>query len=415
VLTRPLRLLVVHRGLLHRRDDTIEVEQHLVGIVEAGRARVDVMASDGHSLLRPVVREDGVVYAHEGRFRPWSGRGFDVAYVHMPVPLVHLVVAACLRLTGTKVVFAPMAMLEDGYARSGWFRPLSRPAVLAKVAAVRVLRVLWRSVADRFVCLSQEEVELTSLDRRRCLLVPWAAPRTALGRAATAPRGEPSEGADPTTSRASADRPAVFISRLDVHRKGIDRLCRWLLQYESSLPRPAVVLFTPPHPAPPAELVEAIDRGVLVWDVDTMGSDLAEPLRESRGSILLSRWEAQARALRESLLLGVPVLTTHPNHLYELAEVTDGIEVVDGDDPASIQVAFEHLGKLAVDVEVVARVFDRRRIGAFLLDAFEGLAMAAVAGRDDGYREVAAAVESTDRFEEMPAASIEEVRCALEA
>jgi hypothetical protein len=412
VLTRPLRLLVVHRGLLHRRDDTIEVEQHLVGIIEAGGVRVDVMASDGHSLLRPVVREDGVVYAHEGRFRPWSGRGFDVAYVHMPVPLVHLVVAACLRLAGTKVVFAPMAMLEDGYARSGWFRPLSRPAVLAKVVAVRALRALWRSVADRFVCLSQEEVELTSLDRRRCLLVPWAAPSTALGRAVA--RGERSEAADPTPWT-KADRPAVFISRLDVHRKGIDRLCRWLLQYESSLPRPAVVLFTPPHPAPPAELVVAIDRGVLVWDVDTMGSDLVEPLRASRGSILLSRWEAQARALRESLLLGVPVLTTHPNHLHELAALTGGIEVVDGDDPASVQEAFEHLGKLAVDVEVVARVFDRRRIGAFLLDAFEGLAMAAVAGRDDGYREVAAAVESTDRFEEMPAASIEEVRCALEA
>jgi hypothetical protein len=367
-MTRPLRLLVVHRGLLHQRDDTLEIDQQVLGIIEVGGARVEPWASDGHSLFRVEVREGAICYAYGGRF-PWRrAHGFDVAYVHMPVPLVHLLVAARLRVAATKIVFAPMAMLEDGYGRSGWFRRLSLGARVAKWLTVRVLRRAWLAVSHRFVCLSREEVMHTSLPPDRCLIVPWAAPASGLGAAAaSAPteRGEASERSPVT------DRPAVVICRFDAHRKGLDRLGHWLVEHEASLPRPAAVLLAPPHPEPPPELGAAIELGLLTWDQDTMGPGLLEPLLASRGSILLSRWEAQARALRESLLLGRSVVTTSPSHLAEVAELAGGVEVVDGDDPAAVQHAFERLGKDPVDVATARWIFDRRRIGAFLVAAFE--------------------------------------------
>src|SRR5690606_18179639 len=141
-------------------------------------------------------------------------------------------------------------------------------------------------------------------------------------------------GVDPTG-------PAAYVGRFDVHRKGIDRLAAWLqVAADSTAERPLLRLFAPAGDAPPPALAELIARGVVAWDTETSGADLAGPLRQCRALMLLSRYEGQPRVLREAALLGLPVITTTAGNFTEAITALGGGVVVDGDDPAAVQDAF---------------------------------------------------------------------------
>jgi glycosyltransferase involved in cell wall biosynthesis len=406
-MSAPTRVVIVHRGLLHQRDDTLEIEQQMIGIIEASGDRIEVIAGDGHSVFEPILSNGSIRYRRLGGFvRELWRRPADVAYVHMPVPVVHVWLALLLRASGAAVVFAPMAMLEDDYARSGWFRPLSAVAVASKGIAVRLLRRVWVGLADWIVCFGREEVERAHLPQDRCLLVPWPAPDSPLGRVAAEQRSVPAQRRHQPIGLAGRydERPVAYIGRLDVNRKGIDRLWRWARANGSSPASPRALLLAPMHPHPPQELADAVDGGAIEWDRDSMGADLLPRLRECRGVVQLSRWEAQSRACREAILLGLPVVVSRPSHLDEVLALTGAGEVVDGDDPAEVREAIDRLGRLPVDVDMAAQLFDRRRIGTFLATALESIA----SGEDP---------PSTSAYEHLWPSPVrrEGMRCAVSA
>jgi hypothetical protein len=269
--------------------------------------------------------------------------------------------AARLRRQGATVVFAPMGMLHRNYAVSGWFRRRSRLSSVAKRLGVRVLRHLWARVAHWFVCLSAEEMHAAMLPTERCLVAPWATPPSSLGRAAL----------DRTQEEGSAaeSAPVAFVSRMDPHRKGLDRMFAWLDANRDELPRPAVKLFAPSGPNDPTRLARLEAEGLVEWDRHTSGADLLQPLVGCRGAMLLSRWEAQSRFLREALLLGLPILTTSPSSLEEAMRLCGAGEAVDGDDVQQVHAAFGRMGRRG-SAETAQRVFDRQSIGEFLFHNF---------------------------------------------
>ena len=216
-----LRVLVVHRGVLARDAEAAEVEQQVLGLLSRppGQRAAEVWVSDCRFLYRAVLHDGELAYCRTGRLRRGSLE-VDVAQIHMPVPLPHLAAAVLLRLRRVPVVLSPMGMLGDDYARSTW--SLGRRSALAvgKPAAIVVLRGVWRLLAQRFVCISLDEARLAHLPRQRSAGVPWPVPSTGLGRAAAqAPAGD-------QAGAAAAAGPVAFVSRFDVHRKGIDRLAR---------------------------------------------------------------------------------------------------------------------------------------------------------------------------------------------
>src|SRR5690606_33903260 len=145
---------------------------------------------------------------------------------------------------------------------------------------VRALRVCWKAVAVRFVCTSANEAAQAHLPPERVALLPLPVPRSALARRAVTTDG----GVDPAG-------PAAYVGRFDVHRKGIDRLAAWLqVAADSTAERPLLRLFAPAGDAPPPALAELIARGVVAWDTETSGADLAGPLRQCRALMLLSRY-----------------------------------------------------------------------------------------------------------------------------
>lgn len=370
-----LRVLMVHRGVLAREAEAAEVEQLVVGMLQAARSGarqgVDVSVSDGRWVWRAVLHGDDLEYVRSGRLRALA-RTFDVAHVHMPVPAAHVLAAALLRRHGVPVALSPMGMLGDDYARSTWFR--RSPFALVKPAVVVLVRALWRLLATGFVCLSLDEARLAHLPLPRSAAVPWPLPATPLGRAGSA---GPSEG--------GATGPVAFVCRFDVHRKGIDRLCAWLRAYDAELPRPAAVLLTPRVDPHPPELDALVAEGLLEWDSVTTGAALAARLRDCRAAMLLSRFEAQPRALREAAALGLPVITTATGSFRDVVAVLGRGAVVDGDDPASVQAAFHAVAGHDRDPGAGSAVFDPRAVGAFLTDRLATLARGERLGAADYY------------------------------
>jgi glycosyltransferase involved in cell wall biosynthesis len=167
-------------------------------------------------------------------------------------------------------------------------------------------------------------------------------------------------------------KPLALVSRYDPYRKGFDRIERWLLAYEGSVPRPAVKVFAP-LPDASSGLLELADRGLVEWDPETRGEALTTALRSCSGAVLLSRWEGQPRALREALLMGLPVLTTAAANLTEVIDVLGSGSVVDGDDPDQIHAAFRDIGARSHDPARAEQLFDRDRIGAFLWQVFSAV------------------------------------------
>lgn len=356
--TEPLRVLLVHRGVLTREAEAAEVEQLAVGLLlAAGRGSIEVSVSDCRWVYRAVLHDGEVRLCRTGLLRHLRD-GVDVAHVHMPVPVQHLLAAVALRLHGVPVVLSPMGMLGDDFGRSTWFRGRRTLFAHVKPATVLLLRLLWGAVAQRFVCLGPEEVERSHLPPGRSAVLPWPLPLTDLGRAS------PALGAPPLASGAG---PVAFVSRFDVQRKGIDRLCGWLEACAAELPRPAAVLLAPRPAGGHPRLDRLVAAGLLEWDGSTTGVALAERLRRCRAVMLLSRFEAQPRALREAAALGLPTICTDTGNFRAVVGALGKGALVDGDDPAAIQAAFVAVAGASRSVSAARELFDPVRVGAFLL------------------------------------------------
>lgn len=355
-LRRPLRVLMVHRGLTSVDGEAAEVQQQVLGLLTAapGPDGCEVYVSDCRYVYRAVLHGREVRYCRlttlfRARIR------FDVAHVHMPVPAVHVVAAVLLRLRRVPVVLSPMGMLGDDYARSTWYR--GRPTLFARLkpSVVRLLRALWMRLADRFVGLGGDEVRVSGLPVSRSAVVPWPTPATGLALAVTAD--------DDTVTGTGG--PLAFIGRFDPQRKGIDRLAEWLRACADELPRPAAVLFASDDARDSGFLDDVVREGLLEWDPRTTGRDLRWRLQECRGVVMLSRWEAQARIMREAALLGLPIITTDTGNIREAAEYLGNVIVVDGDDPAAIQRAFDEADALPRGGKKARQLFAPENVGAF--------------------------------------------------
>jgi len=215
-------------------------------------------------------------------------------------------------------------------------------------------------IADHFICLSEEELRQARLPEARSSLVPWPEPNTPLSRKLSSV----------VVNRAVGHPagPVAVVTRMDVYRKGIDRLCRWLLEYEHGLPRPAVILLAPHADDAPKELEALTRSGVLEWDTKTMGADLLDPLDRCRGVMLLSRWDSQPRALREAACSGLPTLSTSSTNFIEVVECLGSGVIVDGDDLDAIYKAFVDLPEHLRDPARARAFFSRREIGKLILE-----------------------------------------------
>lgn len=361
--SRSPRILVVTAVLHDREVEGYEIYETVSGMVaSAQRSGVLVQATDGRRLFDTELDEQGELrYVDRGPLvRAFLSR-YDVAHVHMVLPVHHLLLAVLLRLRGAQVVLTPMSMLGDDFGGYSWFRESSSVFLRVKPGAVRLLGMLWRRVAVAFVVQSAEEARLAHLPRRSCSLLPLPAPRSALADAVLDVRPDEAGG--------SGQGPLAFVSRLDSHRKGIDRLCAWLEAYRDDLPRPAVVLYAPDDGAArPQSLTRVMQDGTLVWDTHSRGQDLVTGLSGSRGVLLLSRWDGQPRVLREAALLGLPTMSTPASHFTEVVEALgSGVLVAEPDDPAAVHRAFLALADQRRDAEAARRLFHRDSVGDFLL------------------------------------------------
>lgn len=362
----PSRVLVVHMDLLLREVEALEVHEIVAGLLETEQP-VSILATNGRDLFRARLEEGVTQYEH---LRPlWRGPfpRADVVYVHMPFPLVHLAVAVAGRLHGALVVCSPMSMLSRDFAGASWFKQATRPWARIKPVLVRTLATVWGRVAHVMTCLSDRERELSGFSRERSVLAPWPMPVTPLSQLPVRWRASV-----PAEDRAGL--PIAFVSRFDVHRKGIDRLCRWVEAFRDELPRPAVLLLAHGEDVAPPGLDALVECGLIEWDRDTRGLALADRLEATRGVMLLSRWEAQPRALREAASLGLPTVSTPPSLFEEIVGHLGAGAIVDGDDPADIQRGFRLVATQQGDAAAARQLFDRRRVAEFMVQVFSDVA-----------------------------------------
>lgn len=369
-LSEDLRVLVVNAGWASDADENGEVRELVAGMIAAAPVGSRVLGSDCRSVYAIQERDGRLELDRLGSWRLLLAWRFDVVHVHLVIPPVQLAIALLTRLRGARVVLSPMSMLGSDFATSSWFRDRGPVFRRFKPTFVSVWRTCWRAVASVFVCASAEEVQQAGLPPERCVLVPLAAPNSALG-AAARNRGAP--------TMAPLDAPVALVSRLDIQRKGFDRMATWLRAFSGTLPRPAVRVFAP-TPDELGPFAEFVDRGLLDWEPAVRGADLADALQGCRGVMLLSRWDGQPRVLREGVLLGLPTLATVSSHFMEVVAVLGSGVTVDGDDPSAVQAGFR---QLADDPRSAARgrvLFDRDVIGTYL---WATLAAAARGGRPD--------------------------------
>lgn len=363
-----MRLMIAHRDLLWGQDESSEVDQLVAGMLELDAAmRPDVLATDGRDLYSVELASGSVRYTRRERLAGGHLRDADVVWVLVPLHLRTLLTAVRSRLRGARVVLSPMVMLSAEFAMGRWFGHGRSPRWV-KPMAVRLGRTIWRVVADEFMCVSWHEVRDSSLPPTRAVVAPWPRPLSGLGSVADLEAFVLHREDDATA------RPVAFVSRWDPHRKGIDRLARWLSSCADRLPHPAAVLYAPKPPVPPTQLTDLVDRGLLLWDPHIRGAQLAAALRECRGVMLLSRYDGQPRVLREAACLGLPTLSTPASHFAEPVAVLQKGLLVDGDDTAAVQAGFEGLAGADRSSRTARRLFDRAQVAAFVVRALADVA-----------------------------------------
>lgn len=364
--TSKLRVLVVTRALNWNKDEGAEIRQLLTGVAEAC-PYVDLTFSDGKRDFVGFL--DGGELRFEEAERTGSSQRPHVVWCFMPFPLVHLWLAVKHRLRGARIVLQPMAWLGNDFAGTSWFRHPSRVRTWLKQTAVPLLRVIWRGIAHMQLVAAHEERRQAHLPTDASVLVPLAAPASGLAAAVDESHERPIP-----PGPAADIRPVALVSRLDVYRKGIDRMCRWVDTCREVLPRPAVLLLAPDSDEAPDLLRRLEAEGLVEWDRTTRGADLLPRLDGCRGMLLLTRYEGQPRGLREAALLGMPIITTPASNFAEVLDLLGQGMVVDGDDPADVQRAFEALAGSPGGQVTARQMFDRREIGQYLGETLQAAA-----------------------------------------
>lgn len=378
---RPLRILVVHSSLLYRTFEASEVWQIVTALLRtAPSGQVMVSVTDCRQAWEAVLVDGRADLGAAQPLRAAWRDGFDVVHVHLPIPLRQLLWAALFRLRRVPVIFSPMALLCDDFGQASWFRGRHPTFRHVKPTLVRLLAMVWTSLSTWVMCLSAEEQRQTRVPAAKTLFAPWPLPDTPLAQAAASAATWP-----PVDGRDTAG-PLAFVSRLDPWRKGIDRLCAWTAAYTQSLPRPAVLLLSPAGEDTPPELDAAVREGVVEWDTQTRGAALLPRLRSCRGAILLSRWEAQPRALREAVVLGLPTISTPSAHFSEVVDVLGFGAVVDGDDPDEVQAAFEAIRLQSPNRGAAKALFGMAEQAQWLLGVYASVAQGEAPPEPDYYK-----------------------------
>jgi hypothetical protein len=254
-----MRVLVVHGDLLSRLYEAGEVWQTIAGLLRGANGPISVDVTQGGPVWQAVL-ENG--RASAGPKRPPEERrrdAYDVVIIFGLIPVwPHLRWALRARLHRTPVLFAPLCMLTRDFASASWFKRRPRLVQASKPLQVVVLRRVWDRLATLWLVATEEERRQTGLAPQRCALLAWPFPDTDLA-ASVRTHGPIDDVLDP-------DGPIAFVSRMDVPRKGIDRLCAWLQAHAAELPRPALRLIAPAGDDVPPTLSVLEEEGLLEWD-----------------------------------------------------------------------------------------------------------------------------------------------------
>ncbi len=366
-----MRVLYMFTGVFWSRDEGTEIRELLAGLIEAtsADASVVVRVSDGDRLYRPSLTVDGSVQFDDvGEFAEAVRNPPDVVWAHMVIQPQLLRAVTRLRAKRVPVLLAPMSMLGDDFASASWFKDASLLESLVKPAKVRALRAAWNAVTTVMAVVSANEAAQAHLSPQDVVLAPLPIPHSPLADAAS------SATTPPDDDEPAGDGPVAIVSRFDVHRKGFDRLVDWIEAHADALPRPALLLLAGHDDNPPEAIPRLIEAGLIEWDSTTRGADLLPRLRGCRGTVLLSRFEAMPRSLRESAVAGIPVLATTESNWTEVVETLGTGCIVDGDDPDDVMRGFATLPDMPRRGATALRLFDRARLGAFYAEVLRDLA-----------------------------------------
>jgi glycosyltransferase involved in cell wall biosynthesis len=147
----------------------------------------------------------------------------------------------------------------------------------------------------------------------------------------------------------------VYWGRLDWHYKGLDRLLNGILKSVRDADSAGVpfrlFLIGPDYNGGAGKIQQFIQMHQLEEVVHLMlpgsypaGSKI--PLRDASASIYLSRWDGFPRTLRESIVLGVPVLVSKETHFGDLIPAFEsGIVLKNPDDSSEVAEALMLLAK----------------------------------------------------------------------
>jgi glycosyltransferase involved in cell wall biosynthesis len=218
-----------------------------------------------------------------------------------PVDVVHL-----------HSVFTPINRLYAGAVRVPYVLSPHGGYALAALARHRWRKAAWLAVVDRrlvrgaalgFALTDAEAADLRRLGARSVAVVPngIAPVPTVNSRAFRSAYG-----------LREADRLGVFVGRLDIQHKGLDRAVAALAQ----VPAWRLALVGPDFRGGAEALRStAVEGGVadrLILAGPRYGVGLHEALAAADLFVLASRWEGQPLSLLEALAHGVPALVTQP-------------------------------------------------------------------------------------------------------
>ncbi|HEV7301958.1 MAG TPA: glycosyltransferase family 4 protein [Tepidisphaeraceae bacterium] len=161
---------------------------------------------------------------------------------------------------------------------------------------------------------------------------------------------------DEPTDALPQTRDFIFLGRLAVDHKGLDRMVRGFAHYVRSLPagtKPVrLILAGPDHRGGRAALEQltADERiGEFVqFAGPVFGPEKLALLNNAMAMVHLSRWEGMPIAILEALSMSMPALLTPETNVGAMVErYSAGVVVQDGDDAAAVAKAFATMAQLA--------------------------------------------------------------------
>ena len=219
--SRPVRVLVVSKLILWRRDEGSELREQIAGMVEANAAgTVEILVTDCRTVYTPHIEARQMRLEPRGSIAAIWFRGADVVHImHLLPVLRHILIGALFRCRGAKIIFSPMAFLTDDFGLKSWTYRRPRLWTRSKSLALSGLRAAWNIVAHAFLCQSDYEVRSSRLPQREVRRGSLAQARRAAPRGRSRADGvaaQRSQGPDcvrqPDGSMAQGHRPVVHLA-----------------------------------------------------------------------------------------------------------------------------------------------------------------------------------------------------------